>query len=348
VSEASPRRGAVLGLTAAALFGASAPAAKLLLPSAKPLVLAALLYLGAGLALSAFIALRGGRSDEARLRRSDVGSMLIILVSGGMLGPFLMLVGLARLSAVSGSLLLNLEAPFTMLVAVLFFREHLGGVAALGALCIVGGGALLGWSPGELGGDWLGVAAIAGACLAWAIDNNTTQKLSVRDPIAVVRVKTLGAGTCNLALALALGESLPSPSLVGATLLLGSLAYGLSVLLDMKALRILGAAREAAYFAMAPFVGALLAIPLHGVWPSWVDGAGALAMLVGVGLLVRERHRHVHTHEPLEHDHLHTHDEHHDHAHDGPVNEPHAHPHRHEPITHDHPHVPDVHHRHRH
>jgi drug/metabolite transporter (DMT)-like permease len=285
---------------------------------------------------------------EASVRRTDAALLGGIVIFGGIVGPILMLVGLARVSGLTGALLLNLEAPFTMLMAVLLFREHLGRRAAAAATLIILGAAALGYSPGELRVDGLGAVAIAGACLSWAIDNNLSQRLSLRDPIAVVRIKALGAGTCNLILALATGATLPEPALAAAALVLGAFCYGLSLVLDMKALRILGAAREAAYFATAPFLGALLSILLLGDRPRLPDLAGALLMIAGIILLRRERHVHVHTHEAIEHDHSHVHDAHHQHAHEGPFTEPHAHPHRHEPLSHDHPHVPDLHHRHDH
>jgi drug/metabolite transporter (DMT)-like permease len=340
-------RGSLFGVAAAALFGASAPVAKLVLPETGPVLLAALLYLGAGTALS-IVRLVRGHHGEARVQRGDVVLLAGIVVTGGILGPVLMLVGLGRLSAVAGALLLNLEAPFTILIAVIVFREHLGRRLALAAALIIGAAAILGWSPGDLHGDGLGVLCIAGACASWGVDNNLTQRLSLRDPIAVVHIKTLGAGACTLAIALATGHRLPAPTVTVAALVLGAASYGLSIVLDTYALRWLGAAREAAIFATAPFVGAALAIPLHGAWPSPADAVAAVIMIGGVALLVRERHGHAHTHDPLEHDHLHVHDEHHAHAHDGPVAEPHAHPHRHAPLTHDHPHTPDLHHRHRH
>jgi drug/metabolite transporter (DMT)-like permease len=344
------------GLGAAVLFGLSPPLAKLLLPATPPVLLAGLLYLSAGLGLSLlrWVArhVRPGASPEreARLRRSDVAPLLGIILMGGMAGPILMLLGLQRVSASVGSLLLNLEGPFTIALAVTVFREHLSRREALAALVILASAALLGFQASEFRAQLLGVLALAGACLCWGVDNNLTQRLSVRNPVAIVQVKALGAGVCNLILAFALGERPPS---LGALLLagwVGLFCYGLSILLDVYALRLLGAAREAALFATAPFIGALASIPLLHERLGGHELAAMGAMALGVVLLVRARHAHSHTHEPLEHDHLHVHDEHHQHEHPPGValQEPHSHPHRHVPLTHDHPHVSDLHHRHRH
>jgi drug/metabolite transporter (DMT)-like permease len=341
-------RGVVSGMLAAALFGASAPLAKLLLPGAGPLTLAALLYLGAGLALTGYRLVRQ-TTPEAALRAADAPLLAGIVVFGGVVGPVLMLVGLERLSALAGALLLNLEAPFTMLLAVVLFGEHLARSEALGAALIVAGAAAVGARPGELRADWPGTLAIAGACLSWAIDNNLTARLTLRDPVGVTRAKTLLAGATSAALALATGAALPPVRLVGPALVVGALSYGASLVLHMRALRALGAARQAAIFATAPFAGAILAIPLLGDLPTASDGLAAAAMVAGAALLLGARHSHVHVHEAVEHEHIHVHDDHHAHAHAGidPA-APHSHRHRHEAIEHDHPHVSDAHHHHRH
>jgi len=345
-------RGALCGLGAAALFGVSAPLAKVLLPNTSPLVLAGLLYLGGGLGLLAASLVRRRRQDgrQAHLRKADVPDLLGIIALGGIAGPVLMLYGLERVSGVAGSLLLNLEAPLTMVLAVVLFKEHLGLRGMLAALLVVAGAAILGYSPDELRAQSTGVLAIAGACLSWAIDNNLTQRLSLRDPIAVVRIKALGAGSCTLAVALITGERLPRMGILVPALVVGVACYGISIVLDMYALRILGAAREAAFFATAPFLGALAAIPLLGERPGLSHLVSGALMAIGVFLLVRERHGHVHDHDEMDHDHAHVHDDHHRHGHDGsePEGEPHAHAHRHPPLVHDHPHLPDLHHRHRH
>ncbi len=341
-------RGAVYALSAAALFGAGIPAAKVLLRDLSPLMLSALLYLGAAIALSAYRFLTVG-SREAQITRRDLLPIGGIIFFGGIVGPILMFFGLQRLSALTGSLLLNLEGPFTALIAVGLLREHLGRREMFGAVAIMLGGVLVSFEPGQLGGNWIGAVEIAAACLSWGIDNNLTQRVSLRDPVAVARIKTLAAGSCVLVIAVWQG----SGAIPGATSLVcagavGALCYGVSIVLDVKALRALGAAREAAYFATAPFVGALLSIGVFRELPNLSELAGGTLMIVGVVVLLRERHGHRHAHEAIFHEHLHIHDAHHEHEHDSEVVEPHSHLHGHSPLTHDHPHVSDLHHRHTH
>jgi drug/metabolite transporter (DMT)-like permease len=342
-------RGALCGLTAAALFGVSAPIAKVLLGSVQPALLAGVLYLGAALGLWLYKVI-APRSIEAPLARTDIWKLAAVILTGGIVAPLLMLLGLSRLTALTGSLLLNLEAPFTMLLA-LVLGEHLGRDGLIAAALIIVGAATLKLVPGTVDTDLMGVLLLAAACLCWAIDNNLTQRLSLRDPFAVVRVKTLGAGIANTALGLfvANGE-LPGSQPLGAALLLGSLSYGASVVLDAYALRLVGAAREAAYFATAPFVGVLASLLFLGEPFRWIDAIAMVAMGIGVMFLVRERHVHLHTHEPIEHEHVHVHDEHHEHEHapSQSTGEPHSHTHRHTELSHEHPHVSDAHHRHRH
>jgi drug/metabolite transporter (DMT)-like permease len=339
-------RGVQYAVTAAALFGLSTPAAKLLLADFSPLMLSALLYLGATTALHA------SRLDsrEAPLSRADLPLIAGITFFGGILGPVLMLFGLKHLSAVAGSLLLNLEAPFTALIAIGLLREHLGRREALAAAFIMLGAALVGFQPAQVHGDTLGAIEIAAACLCWGIDNNLTQRISLRDPVAVARIKTLAAGMCLLVLALWTGEGhLPRPTAFISAGAVGALSYGFSIVLAVKALRELGAARESAYFAAAPFIGAIASMVLFRELPAWPDAVGAIAMLAGVVVIMREKHGHTHMHEPILHEHLHLHDEHHQHKHEEiAVSEPHSHPHKHIALRHDHTHVSDSHHRHSH
>jgi drug/metabolite transporter (DMT)-like permease len=341
------RVGAAAGLLSAAAFGASAPLAQRLVQHRDPQLLAGLLYAGAALCLW----LIGGpaRRREVPLRRADAGRLAAVVAFGGVLGPVLLLVGLQHVTGTTGALTLNLEAPFTALLAVWWFGEYLGrrGWAAGGV--IVGGATLLAAAPGTVGGDALGVVLIAGACLCWALDNNVTQQLTIRDPISIVRTKASIAAVVNVGIALARGGTWPRGGVIAATLALGAVSYGVSIVLDAYALRIIGAAREAALFATAPFAGVVLAVALGEPF-TIVSGLALVLMAAGAVGMVADRHAHEHAHEALAHEHQHVHDEHHQHAHPPGVDprEPHSHWHEHEPIVHAHPHVSDVHHRHRH
>lgn len=344
-------RGTLYALGSAILFGASPPFAKLLLPGAGPLVVATFLYLGAGIPLSAALLVPGlRRIEEARLRTADLPLIGAITLFGGILGPVLMLWGLSRVSGVLGSLLLNLEAPFTAVLGVLFFGDHLGRRGCLATALVIAGATVLSGVPSGLDTDAWGMLAIVGACACWALDNNLTQLLSLRDPVAVARAKVLGAGACMLGLMAVRGDPPPALGVIAQTLGLGFASYGLSLVLAVHAMRLIGAARQAALFAGAPFVGALLAIPVLGERPgAEVAAAGAL-IVAGLFLLLSERHAHWHQHQEIDHDHVHVRDDHHDHAHDRGTapTEPHSHLHHHPPLAHAHPHAPDAHHRHRH
>jgi drug/metabolite transporter (DMT)-like permease len=314
------------------------------------LLLSALFYLGAAIGLSVFrvVAPAARFARQAPIIRADWPLLAGVVFIGGFAGPVLMLIGLQSVSGIAGSLLLNLEAVFTMLIATAFFGEHLGRGEALAGGVVVVGAVLLGFHPGELAGGSVGVAAIAGACLCGGIDNNLTQRLSLRDVTAIVRFKSAGAGTISLVLALALGQRLPRPSIIVMALAVGSLSYGMSLVFSVYSLRYVGAAREAAFFAVAPFAGALLAVPLLNQLPMPGDWAAGAAMAFGVVFLFRARHGHTHRHESLTHEHEHIHDVHHRHGHQGDAIEPHSHLHQHEPLEHDHAHVSDHHHRHPH
>jgi drug/metabolite transporter (DMT)-like permease len=348
-----PWPGAPLALASAILFGASTPLAKLLLgEGVSPWLLAGLLYLGSGVGLGlAHLVARafGLGSPEAPLRRTDVPWLGLVVLSGGVIGPLLLMIGLSSTSASATSLLLNLEGLATMLIAWVVFRENVDRRLLVGAAAILMGAVLLSWQGGPEGVG-LGALAIVGACLAWGIDNNLTRKLSAADPVQIALIKGLVAGTVNLALALIAGADLPSISGLGGAVLIGFFGYGVSLVLFVLSLRHLGAARTGAYFSTAPFIGAVLAIAIFGEPITSPLLVAAALMALGLYLHLSEAHEHEHEHDALEHEHRHFHDAHHQHAHGpaDPPGEPHSHWHRHLPIRHKHPHYPDLHHRHRH
>jgi drug/metabolite transporter (DMT)-like permease len=338
-------------LAAAALFGGSTPLVKLLVGELPTLLLAGLLYLGSGLGLAAIRLLRDRGWKASGLETGEWRWLAGAIVFGGLLGPVLLVFGLTRTDAGAASLMLNLEAVLTAVLAWVIFKENADRRIVLGMLLIVAGGAVLAWpAAGGESPDWIGPLAIAAACLCWAIDNNLTRRVSGSDALFIAGAKGWTAGVVNTSLALLLGASLPAWSVVGASMAVGLVGYGLSLVLFVRALRDLGTARTGAYFSTAPFIGAAIAIVLLGEStpaPFWL---AASLMGLGVWLHLTERHAHVHTHEPLEHTHPHTHDAHHRHEHgpDWDGTDSHSHLHRHVSVTHKHPHFPDMHHRHRH
>ena len=354
------RRGWLAGLLAAALFGSSAPLIGSLSHGPSPVLVAGLLYAGAALVLLPLAVAEAPTSRHAPIQRQDFPLLGLITLLGGIAGPIALVKGLALLTPGASALLLNLEAVFTVLIAVGVGNEHLGrdGWAAA-ALTLIGALVL---SAGPLGGSqWQGVLWIALACLCWGIDNSLSQRLSLRNPLQISAAKALGSALPMLAVAQLQGHPVPFVWMSAALLGIGSLGYGVSIWLDMVALASLGAVREAVVFSTAPFVGVLFALVVLRDPLTWPVLIAAVLMAAGVVLLLREQHSHWHRHERLRHAHRHRHDPrdgdpHHQHDHapadlEGvPADRPfwHAHEHGHQALEHGHPHVSDAHHRHRH
>ncbi|WP_019937978.1 DMT family transporter [Bordetella sp. FB-8] len=344
-------RSILYALLAAVLFGASTPLAKVLTADVPPILLAGLLYLGSGLGLTIIRFARDRGWQASGLKAAEWPWLLGAIGFGGVLGPVALMFGLTSTTGAAASLLLNLEAVLTALLAWIAFKENTDSRIVLGMVAIVAGGVLLAWPHGRIGqSGWQGPAAIATACLCWAIDNNLTRKVSASDALFIAGCKGGVAGVVNVALALLLGAALPSAHRVLPAMTLGLFGYGISLVMFVLALRGLGSSRTGAYFSTAPFVGAAIALLFMGEQVSWQFWLAAALMALGVWLHLTERHGHAHTHEVIEHGHRHVHDAHHQHEHpaDWDGSEPHSHPHRHEPITHSHPHFPDIHHRHSH
>lgn len=356
--------GVPAALGAALLFGAGTPLAKLLLATVSPWMLAGLLYLGSGLGLTLYRHIKG--SPAAHLPRNEVPWFAGAVIAGGIVGPVLLMVGLTGLPASGASLMLNAEAVFTAGLAWFAFKENFDNRIAMGMVATIIGAVILSWPGGEIamGGLWPSLAVL-GACLAWGIDNNLTRKVSLTDASWIASVKGLVAGFVNMGLAFTLGAQFPPiPNIAGA-MVVGFFAYGVSLALFVLALRHLGTARTGAYFSIAPFCGALLALIFGDPMTLQLLVAGGF-MAIGIWLHVTESHGHEHVHEEVEHVHEHTHeDSHHNHSHEGileahdkdlhgvkgalsPSGVQHSHPHRHQPMEHSHNHFPDAHHQHSH
>ncbi len=349
VTEASPgRKGIFLAVLAAGMFGVTVPLVQIASAGAGALAAGSLLYLGAAAGALAGLARGRGRRKEAPVRRADAVTLLALGLVGGLLAPLLLVLGLQRADAASASLVLGLEAPFTLVLARVVYREHVGRrVLAAAGLILAGGLLATAGRPEKL--SIYGGALIAAATLAWAVDNTLSRALADRDPLAVVAGKGLLGGSAALLAAVAMGQSWPSLARAAGLVIAGALGFGVSLQVYLQAQRIAGAARTASVFALAPFVGAAAALALGTPWPGPAFVLAAVLIGAGVWLHATEHHHHAHVHQELVHEHLHTHDDgHHDHDHEPMPAEPHSHAHRHARAAHAHPHGEDLHHRHDH
>lgn len=344
-------RPVLYALLAALLFGLNAPAAKLLVARVDPLFMAALLYLGAGAGMLALGALRRGKasvSRESRLSRDEL-PYIVLMVLLDIAAPILLMLGLSRASAATASLLGNFEIAATAFFALVLFREAVGRRMWIAIALISAASVLLSLNDLSTFTFSTGALLVLGASLCWGLENNTTRKLSIKDPLQVVVIKGFGSGLGALIVA-GIWGSFNAPLLaILAALALGFVAYGLSIFFYVKAQRHLGAARTSAYYAAAPFIGMALSWLILRESLSLLFFGALFIMLLGAALAVSEDHAHSHMHPQVTHEHRHSHtDGHHDHPHEAGTLVDHSHPHTHEPLTHEHAHLPDTHHQHDH
>lgn len=274
-------------ILAAALYALNAPVSKLLLQGVQPSMMAALLYLGAGLGMLAMGIIRraaGKPSAEQHLTRKDWPYTLGMIVLD-VLAPIFLMIGITRTTAANASLLNNFEIVATSLIALLIFKEKISRRLWLAIGLIVLSSALLTAEDASSLTFSMGSVFVLLASCCWGLENNCTRMLSMSDPQEIVIVKGLGSGLGALIVALLSGESFPALRYVPAALLLGFVAYGLSIYFYVYAQRHLGAAKTSAYYAIAPFIGVLLSLVIFRDWPGWIFFA-ALAVMIAATVLV--------------------------------------------------------------
>jgi drug/metabolite transporter (DMT)-like permease len=262
---------------------------------------------------------------------------------GGGVAPVLLVLALHRTSAGTVSLFLNLELVATAVIARVFLQEHIGRRAGLGIVIVVLGGVILAGTSSA--GAATGAVLVAATCVCWGIDNAITASLDSYTPSQITLVKGLVAGTVNLVLG-AILEGAPATGYVFGALAIGAIGYGLSITMWITGARLVGAARGQVIFALAPFIGALLAWPVNGDRLTATTIVAFTVSLVGVLIVATSRHSHQHVHDVVEH------------AHPIDPDDPHHLPgriamlagthHRHLAFEHEHEHLPDIHHRHHH
>lgn len=338
-------------LIAALLFGASAPLAKLLLGEIEPILLAAFLYLGSGIGLlgvKLFLSMnQQWANNEARVEKSDFGWLAGAILAGGVAAPITLLFSLKNTPAATASLLLNFEGVATTLIAFFVFKESISRRAWWAIALITIASVFLSINLNKEWGFSLGALGIIVACVLWAVDNNFTRNISAKDPLVIVTIKGLGAGSFSLIMALFLGNRFPLWEVILGALVLGCLSYGVSIVLFIHAMRGLGVARTSALFSTAPIAGIILSILVFQEFPSRLFIIALPLMVIGAFLLVNDEHEHHHVHKLVIHEHSHTHDDGH-HEHDDEFVQKHSHAHRHDELSHSHHHMPDLHHRHVH
>lgn len=343
----------VQALISALLFGVSAPIAKLLLGEVEPIPLAAFLYLGSGIGLIGFKLLhlisKQGIKSEASVEISDLKWLAGAVLAGGVAAPIVLLISLKNTPAATASLLLSFESVATTLIAFFSFKESISRRAWLAIIMVTIASIFLSINLNAEWGFSLGALGIIAACFLWGVDNNFTRNISAKDPLIIVTIKGLGAGSFSLIVAFFLGASFPSWEIIVGVLVLGSLSYGVSIVLFIHAMRGLGVARTSTLFSTAPIAGIILSILIFQEYPSWLFIIALPIMIGGAFLLINDEHKHHHIHEMVIHEHSHFHDDgHHEHEHYGECSRKHCHVHEHEELTHAHHHMPDLHHRHIH
>lgn len=273
-------------LVAAALYALSTPFSKMLLEDVPSNMMAALLYLGAGMGMAAVggVQAASGKGAQDRLTRADIPYVvgMVVLDIGA---PLLLMAGLTQAPAENVALLNNFEIVATAAIASLVFKEPQGTRLRIGVIVITLACVLL--TVEDVGALHFsgGSILVVGACVCWGLENNCTSKISDKDPVQIVVVKGFGSGMGALAIAFAFGDALPSPLLTVAALALGFVAYGLSIFFYVRAQRGLGAARTSAFYGIAPFVGVLLAWALFRQTPGPLFLVALVAMGWGTWLV---------------------------------------------------------------
>lgn len=341
--------GIAYAVSAAALYGVTAPASKFLLEKIGPTFLAALLYLGAAIGAGVLILMRkdkNGKQLEAPITKSDFPYTLAMILLD-IAAPILLMFGITKTTAANASLLNNFEIVATALIALFVFKENIDRKLWLGIGFITLSVMVL--SVEDLSSFQFSVGSllVIAAAICWGIENNCTRMLSLKNPFQVVLIKGIGSGIGSLLIAFFLYEVSFQWLYILIALIIGFFSYGVGISLYINAQRILGAAKTSAYYAVAPFIGVTLSLIFFKTAITWNFSLGILLMLIGTYFVTFNSHDHLHVHQILKHEHRHTHDdEHHNHTHDDFLEGEHSHIHMHEYLEHTHEHTEDLHHIH--
>lgn len=339
-------------MISATLFGLSIPISKILVEDINPVMLAGVLYFGAFIGLTIYSVItwrQESKNKTTKLKKRDLPWLAGSIISGGIIAPVCLMFGLTFITGFSTSLLLNLEGLTTAMIAIVFFKEYAGKRLWFALICMTIAGIFLSWDTNQGRFEIIGPVLIVISMICWGIDNNVTRNISDKDPVQIVQIKGLVAGSLSILIAVLIGTKIIWDISIIFALVLGALSYGISIVFFIKALRGLGSFRTGTFFSLGPFIGAIISIILLKEWIGWIILPATILMVIGVWLVISEKHLHIHLHEMITHAHLHTHhDLHHLHTHSKSTTKSHTHEHTHFEAVHVHAHWPDTHHRHEH
>ena len=339
----------LFAILAAALYAINIPVSKILLKQVEPTMMAAFLYLGAGLGLFLYGLLSGEKEKGDPLTKAELPYTLGMILLD-IAAPILLMLGLERTNSANASLLNNFEIVATSMIAFFVFREALSRRLTLAIVLVTFASIALSFE-GEGSFQFnVGSLLVLGAACCWGLENNCTRMLSSKSSVQITTIKGTFSGLGSLVIALVLGEKIPGILWIGAVLLLGFVAYGLSINFYIKAQKDLGAAKTSAYYSIAPFLGVAFGMILLQERPGLQFYVGLIIMIAATALMVKDtiglqhthEHSHIHTHEHRHGDlvHTHAHGHIHTHTHIHTENEAlHDHPYEHEEgVVHDHDH----------
>lgn len=280
------KRAIGFAVLAALLYALNAPFSKLLLSDIPSTMMAGLLYIGAGIGMSLLRMVQkaaGVRIQEQKLTRSDLPYTIAMVVLD-IAAPIALMSGLQRTTAANASLLNNFEIVATTLIALCFFHEKVSGRLWIAVILITIASMILSVEDASSFAFSTGSLLVLLACCCWGLENNCTRVLSSRDPLEIVVIKGFGSGLGSLVIALFLHEAFPAVSCILLAMLLGFVAYGLSIFFYIRAQRELGASKTSAYYALSPFIAAALSLLIFRQLPSLSFLIACVIMAGGVWL----------------------------------------------------------------
>lgn len=313
----------IYAFLAAIFYAINVPLSKILLSKVEPTTMAALLYLGAGIGIGILSLLNGkDRAKAEKLAKKDLPFVIGMIVLD-IAAPIFLMLGISYGTSANASLLGNFEIVATTVIALFIFKEAVSKRLWMAISFITLSSILLSFEGADSFRFSYGSLFVLAATVCWGFENNCTRNISSKSTYEIVVLKGIFSGLGALAIALIRGEAVPEILYILAALLLGFVAYGLSIFLYVRAQNTLGAAKTSAYYAVAPFVGAFLSFVFLREQLSWIYLLALAVMIVGTVLVVKDtlirhhahKHQHTftHTHDGTTHTHTVVHSHEHNH-----------------------------------